>query len=167
MSATSFEVSTTITRDGCRAQAQARIGQHRREIYVLLAGLALATAILFAIHSQHADTMLGVTAIIVLYDVLMIPMTAERLYSSRNTAVDSIWLSFGEEDMFVSTNVEETYIEYDQVTHIYANSRFIVLCAKHHAPLVFKKTEVLGQRADELIQFLVNRTGKELRSFHG
>lgn len=167
MSTIPFEVSTTITREGCRAQAQARIGHHIREIYVLLAGLALATAILFAIHSRHADTMLCVCAIVALYDVLMIPMTSSRLYASRNTAVDSIWLSFTDEDFFVSTNVEETYMEYAQITHIYANSRFVVLCAKHHTPLVFKKSEVMHQRADELLQFLVNKTGQELRPFRG
>lgn len=162
-----FEVSTSVTRESCRAQAGARLAHHVREIVVAVIGLALATAILYAIHSRHAQTVLVVTVVAAGYACLAVPLTGMRLYASRNAAVDSIWLSFQSDDFFISTKVEQTYAEYEQIRMMDENSRYIVLIVRHHAPVVFRKDEVLGGRADELKAFLVNKTGLEFRSFRG
>ena len=90
-----------------------------------------------------------------------------RLYASRNAAVNSILIAFEENVMRVSTSVEETTMEYSRITGMEQNSEFIILYVKHHTPLVFRKEEVLHRRADQLCQFLENKTGKELRSFRG
>lgn len=162
-----FEVTTTITREGCRAQATARLSHHVREICVVLAVIALATLILFVIRSTKTVYAAIGFAVVAVYAFLVIPMHSMRLYASRNAAVNSILIAFEENVMRVSTSVEETAIEYSRITGMEQNSEFIILYMKHHTPLVFKKTEVLHRRADQLCQFLENKTGKELRSFKG
>ena len=56
---------------------------------------------------------------------------------------------------------------FDEITHMAENSGFFILYAKHHTPLTFKKTEVLGGRADELKVFLEKQTGQTFRPFRG
>ena len=162
-----FEVKTSITREGCRAQAAASLAHHIREICLITTILALATAVLYAIRSPKVEIVGAIFAVVALYNLLAIPMTSMRLYSSRNSAVDSIFLAFENDSLRVSTNVEDTWIDYDQITHMAENSGFYILYAKHHTPLTFKKTEVLGGRADELKVFLEKQTGQTFRPFRG
>lgn len=167
MNPTTFEVTTAVTRESCRAQATARLGHHLREILVVVAMLGLGTAILHAIHSDKTQLMAIALAVAAAYALFAIPLTAARLYASRNAAVDSIWLSFEEEGVSVSTKVEESWLEYGQVTQLWENSRYVMICVRHHTPLVFRKSEVLGQRAEELKAFLKEKTGREFRPFRG
>lgn len=162
-----FEVTTGVTREGCRAQAKSRMRHHFREICILLAVLGLGTTVLFAIHSDKAKLVGAVFAAALFYGAVAVPATSMRLYASRNTAVDSVWLCFGEEDLFVSTNVEETYIEYSGITRLDENSKYMVLYVKHHTPLVFKKAEVADGRTEALKAFLEEKTGHAFRSFGG
>lgn len=167
MEFTGFEVGTSVTRESCRAQAAARLSHHLREIVVLLAGLALATGILFAIRSPKAGVLAIVTAVAAAYACLAVPMTAARLYASRNIAVNSILIAFGEEDFRVITSVEETRFEYGRVTRLEENSGYMILSLRHHTPLVFRKDEVLGGRGDALKAHLEGKTGCAFRSFKG
>ena len=162
-----FEVNTATTRESCRAQARATLSHHIRGICLITLALALATLILHAIGSPKADTMAIVFAVVAVYNIFAVPMTAARLYASRNTAVDSIFLAFCGDHVRVSTNVEETLIDYDQITHMAENSGYFILYAKRHTPVTFKKTEILGQRADELRVFLEKQTGQTFRPFRG
>ena len=162
-----FEVTTSVTRQSCRAQATARLGHHMKEIFIVVVALALGTGILYAIGSPKARIMAVVLAVAAAYAVFAIPLTAARLYASRNAAVDSIHLSFEAEDFCVSTKVEETWLEYAQVSGLWENSAYMMICARHHTPLVFRKDEVAGQRAEALRAFLQERTGCEFRWFRG
>ena len=154
-----FEVNTSVTRESCWVQARAARAHHVKEICVVLAGLALATGILYAVRSprvEFAATALGLAA---LYALLAVPLTALRLYSSRNTAVDNILLVFYADELRVNTNVEDTWLEYDQIRRMDESSKYFIVYAKHHAPLTFRKDEVMGG-ADGLKAFLEEKTGK-------
>lgn len=167
MEFTGFEVGTSVTRESCRAQAVARRSHHVREIIVLLSGLALGTGILFAIRSPKAGALAVVTAVAAAYACLAVPMTAARLYASRNEAVNSILIAFGGEDFRVITSVEETRFEYARITRLEENSTYMILYLKHHTPLVFRKDEVLGGQAGALRAHLEGKTGGAFRSFRG
>jgi len=165
MEFTDFEVATSVTRESCRVQAKARRSHHVREIIVVLAGLALAAGILFAIRSPRAELLAIATVIAAVYACLAVPMTAERLYASRNIAVNSILISFGEADFRVITSVEETRFEYGRVTRLEESAGYMILSLRHHTPLVFRKDEVLGGRGDALKAHLEGKTGCAFRSF--
>lgn len=167
MEFTDFEVGTSITREGCRAQAAARLSHHTHEICVVLTGLALAAGILFAIHSPKASVMAGLTLLAAAYASLVVPITAARLYASRNESVNSILIVFGQENICVTTSVEKTRLEYDQIKHLEENSEFMILSLCHHTPLVFRKDEVLGGQVDALKAHLEGKTGFAFRSFKG
>lgn len=162
-----FEVNTTVTRESCTAQAKEKLAHHVREIYIVTIGLALIAAILFAIRSPKAEIAAAAFAIAALYNVLAVPLASARLYASRNAAVNSIFLTFGEENMRIITSVEDTAVSYDQITHMAENSGFVILYVRHHTPVVFKKTGVLNHRADELKAFLEAKTGRSFRPFRG
>lgn len=164
MEFTGFEVGTSVTRESCRAQALAKRAHHVREIWVLLAALALGTGILYAIRSPEAPWLAGVTAAAAIYACLAVQMTAARLYASRNIAVNSILISFGEADFRVITSVEETRFEYGRVTCLEEISGHWILSLRHHTPLVFRKDEVLGGRAEALRAHLEGKTGCAFRS---
>lgn len=167
MELTGFEVATSVTRESCRAQALARRSHHVREIAVVLAGLALATVILLAIRSPKAEVLAILTAVAAAYALLAVPLTAERLYASRNIAVNSILIAFGDDDFRVITSVEETRFEYGRITRMEENSVYMILSLRHHTPLVFRKDEVLGGRGDALKAYLEGKTGCAFRSFRG
>lgn len=162
-----FEVGTTVTRQGCRAQAAAQLSHHMREICVVLAGLALATGILFAIHSPKAGVLACLTLLAAAYALLVVPVTAARLYASRNGSVNSILVVFGQKSIQVLTHVEKTRLEYDQITHLEENSEYMILSLRSHTPLVFRRDEVLGGRTDALKAYLEEKTGRAFRSFKG
>lgn len=167
MEDTFFEVCTSVTREGCRAQAAARLYHHVREIYVVLAGLALGAGILYAIRSPRAGLLVILLAAAAVYALLAVPLTAARLYASRNEAVNSILIAFGGEDFRVITSVEETRFEYARITRLEENSAYMILYLKHHTPLVFRKDEVLGGQAGALRAHLEGKTGGAFRSFRG
>lgn len=155
-----FEVSTSVTRESCWVQARASLVHHVKEICVALVGLALATGILYAVHSPRAQLAATVFGLAELYALLAVPLTAMRLYSSRNTAVDNILLVFYADELRISTNVEDTWLEYDQIRRMDESVKYIIIYAKHHAPLTFRKDEVMGG-ADGLKMFLEEKTGKK------
>ena len=161
-----FEVNTTVTRESCRVQAKARLAQHIRRVHIVIIGLALAGAILLAIHSPKADIVAAVFGVVVLYNLLVVRMTAMRLYSSRNAAVNSILLTFGEDRMRITTGVEDTFMNYDKVVRLAENRDYIIIYAEHYVPIAFRKSEVLGQRADGLKAFLEAKTGRSFRPIH-
>lgn len=167
MEFTDFEVGTSVTRAGCRAQAVARLTHHAHEICVVLAGLALATVVLFAIHSPKTGVLAILTVAAAAYAALVVPVTAARLYASRNASVNSILIIFGQEDIQVLTHVEKTRLEYDQITHLEENSEYMILSLRRHTPLVFRKDEVLSGRNAALKAYLEERTGRAFRSFRG
>lgn len=167
MEFTDFEVGTSVTKEGCRALAAARLSHHVREIAVVLAGLALGTGILFAIHSPKAGALAILTVIAAVYACLAVPMTAARLYASRNESVNSILIAFGAEDFRVITSVEETRFGYDRITRLEENSEYVILSLRHHTPLVFRQDEVLGGRGGALKVHLEGKTGRAFRSFRG
>lgn len=167
MEFTGFEVGTSVTKESCRAQASARLSHHVREIIVVLSALALGTGILFAIRAPEAGVLAALTAAAAIYACLTVPMTAARLYASRNEAVNSILIGFGEEDFRVITSVEETRFEYGRITRLEENSGYVIVSLSHHTPLVFRKDEVLGGRGDELKAHLEGKTGRAFRSFRG
>lgn len=162
-----FEVNTTVTRESCTAQARAKLAHHVRGICVFTIGLALGTAILFAIRSPKAEIVAAVFAVVALYNLLAVPMTSARLYSSRNSAVNSIFLIFEESELRIITSVEETKVRYEQIGYMAENSGFLILYVKHHTPIAFRKDEVLHHRADELKAFLEAKTGRSFRPFRG
>jgi len=162
-----FEVNTTVTKESCTARAKAGMSHHIREIYVLTVGLALGTAILYAIRSPKANIVAAVFGFVALYNLLAVRLTSARLYSSRNTAVNSILLMFEEDGLQIVTSVEETRLGYERITHLNENSGFIIIDFRHHVPVAFKKTEVLNHRADELKAFLEAKTGRSFRPFRG
>jgi len=162
-----FEVHTQVTRESCRAQARASLVHHVREIYILSVGLALAMAILYAIHSPKAHIAAIAFALVMAYDFLAVPVNAVRLYASRNMAVKRIVVRFAKKSMRITTGVEDTYVGYDKITYMAENSGYFILYASHHAPVVFRKSEVLDLRADELKAFLEAKTGRSFRPFRG
>lgn len=164
MDPTVFEVGTSVTRESCLAQALARRSHHVREIIILLAVLALATGILFAIRAPEASWLASATVIAAVYACTAVPLTAARLYASRNIAVNSILISFSEEDFRVITSVEETRFGYDRVTRLEEISGHWILSLRHHTPLVFRKDEVLGGRGEALKAHLEGKTGCAFRS---
>lgn len=157
-----FEVKTSVTREGCRAQAKASLAHHMKELCVALAVLALAVVILRAVHSARVELVATVLGLAVLYALTAVPLTAMRLYSSRNTAVDHILLVFYADEVRVNTSVEDTWLEYDQVKRLDESAKHIIIFARHHTPLVFRKDEVLGG-AEALKAFLEAKTGKSFR----
>ena len=161
-----FEVHTSVTREACRVQAKASLAHHMKEICVVLAGLALTTVILYAVRSPRLELAAAVLGLAALYACLAVPLTAMRLYSSRNTAVDGIQLVFYAGEVRVITSVEDTWLEYDQMKRMDESSKYFLLYMKHHTPLVFRKDEVLGG-ADGLKAFLEEKTGKSFGRVRG
>lgn len=161
-----FEVNTSVTREACWAQARASRAHHVKEICVVLIGLALATVILYAVHSPKTEYAAAALGLAAMYAVLAVPLTAMRMYSSRNTAVDNILLVFYADELRVNTNVEDTWLEYDQIKRMDESKKYMILYAKHHAPLTFRKDEVRGG-AEELKAFLEQKTGKSFRRVRG
>ncbi len=162
-----FAVDTGVTRESCRALAAARLSHHVREIIVVLVGLALAAGILYAIRSPKADTLILILLLAALYALLAVPLTGMRLYNSRNAAVDSIWIAFEPDAFRVSTKVEESWFEYDQITRMEENSKYVILFLRHHTPLTFRKDQLAVGNAGALKAFLEEKTGRAFRNFRG
>jgi len=158
-----FEVRTSVTREGCRAQARTTLSHHLKEIWVVLAGLALTAVILYAVRAPRAWVAAAAFCIAALYAYLAVPLTAMRLYSSRNPAVRSIVLKFGENGVRVRTSVEDTAMEYGRIRQMDECGKYIVIYVRHHTPLVFRRDEVPDMGADDLKAFLEGKTGKSFR----
>ena len=164
MDSTVFEVNTSVTRQSCRVQAAARCAHRVHEMNVVLAGLALTTGILFAIRSDKAWIAAAALAAAVIYTVLVVPVTAARMYSSRHRAVNSVFLMFDQDGFRVATSVEDTRFAYDQIIRMEEREDYMILYIRHHTPLAFRREEVLGGRSGALRAYLEGKTGSAFRS---
>ena len=162
-----FEASFRVTKESCRALAKAKSSQYFRTVWVCNALIALGVTILWVIGSFHARWLTVVLALLVLHSALGVRLAAWWMYASRNASVDVTRLSFLNEGVYVRSRVEESLIRYDHVTGLRRDGEYLMIYMRHHTPLVFRKSEVLGQRAEELKAFLKEKTGREFRPFRG
>ena len=164
MDGTVFEVNTSVTRRGCRVQAAARMAHHLHEMNMVIFCLALAAGILFAIRSGKAWIVAAALALAAVYSLLLVPVTAARLYASRHRAVNSVFAMFDADGFRVATSVEDTRFGYDQIIRMEERSGYMILYIHHHTPVAFRREEVLGGRSDALRAHLEEKTGSAFRS---
>lgn len=155
-----FEVHTEVTRAGCRAQARASMAHRVRGAMLMAIALALGTVILYAVGSAKAGYLAIVFGAVSAYALLATPLTAIRLYHSRNAAVNGICITFEDAQICVRTRVEERRMAYDQMIHLAEDSDYLILYVRQHAPIVFAKAEVVRRSAEDLKAFLEEKTGR-------
>lgn len=158
-----FEATFRVTRESCLALARARSNQYFRTVWACNAAIALCVGLLWALGSPNAAWLTAALALLALHSLLGARLTAARMYASRRALANAERLRFCEEGIRVRSAAEDSLIRYPLVTGLREDGKYLVLYARHRAPLVVVKADVSGGRAEALAAMLRERTGCEIR----
>ncbi len=61
------------------------------------------------------------------------------------------------------SEVEDSLIRYDAVTWIGMDGCYLMLRMRHHAAIALRKDEVAGDRFDDLVSYLREKTNKDVK----
>lgn len=164
MTKSRFEAIVRVTWESCRVQARGRVGHTVRGAWVAALLTALGAAILGVVGSSKTVWLAALTAALALFAACAGHLYALRLYASRHHRVDVLRLTFDEQGIRVLSDIEDSKIAYSDVIGIGRDAHYLMLRLRHHVPLVVGSGEVVGGKMDALVDFLRNRTGRDVRS---
>ena len=154
-----FVVRTDLDMAACRALARQSSRKVTLALWAAIAVVAVGTALLWITGSPNASRFTGFLAIIFAYALLKDAVFGAMMYRGFNRKHGAVEYIFGEGDVAVHSNLEDTRMQYGSFVKVTEDKNYFFLYVSKASALVLAKKGFVEGRPEEFIAFL---SGKSL-----